>query len=92
MGAKSKKIARVETRNFPVYDTTDLELFQKVLNDIIHDAASAGSLSIKDREYLRVKLATAIFKRAEAGERDYARLRRGAVEAVSAAPPPDPGS
>jgi hypothetical protein len=39
-----------------------------------------------------VKLATAIFKRAEAGERDYARLRRGAVEAVSAAPPPDPGS
>ena len=91
MGANSNKVLHVDTRNFPVYDTEDLNYFQRILNDIMDEHGSRGSLSVSEKEYLRVQLAAAIFKSAEAGERDYARLKRSAIEAV-AVPSSDPGS
>ena len=92
MGASSHKILHIDARNFPIYDTDDLNYFQSILNDIVGDYESFGPLSINEKEYLRVQLAAAIFKSAEAGERDYARLRRSAIEAVSAVPFSEPGS
>ena len=92
MGANSNRVLHVDARNFPVYDTEDLNFFQRILNDIIDGCESLGSLSVNEREYLRVQLATAIFKSAETGERDYARLKLSAIEAVSAAPSSDQGS
>jgi hypothetical protein len=92
MGANSSKVLHVDTTNFPVYDNDDLNYFQSILNDIVDDNASLNSLSTKEREYLRVQLAAAIFRGAGAGERDYVRLKRSAIEAVSAVPSSDPGS
>ena len=92
MVTNSNKVLNVDTGNITVYDTEDLSLFQKILNDIIGDRESLGSLSVSDQEYLRTQLAVAIFKSAEAGERDYSRLKRSAIEAVSAAPPSYPAS
>jgi hypothetical protein len=83
MGANSKKVMHVDTRNFPIYDSEDLDYFQRILNDIMDEHGSRGSLSISEKEYLRVQLAAAIFRSAAAGERDYARLRRSAIEAVA---------
>lgn len=92
MGANSNKVLHVDTTNFPVYDTEDLNYFQGILNDIIDEYKSYDLLSINEREYLKVQLAAAIFRSAEAGERDYALLKRNAIEAVSAVPSSFPGS
>jgi hypothetical protein len=81
MGANSK-VLHVDATNFPVYDTEDLNYFQGILNEIIDEHEILGLLSIGEKEYLRVKLAAAIFKSAETGERDYTRLKRSAIEAV----------
>ena len=35
MGANSNKVLHVDTSNFPVYDTEDLDYFQRILNDIV---------------------------------------------------------
>ena len=91
MGANSNQVLHVDTRNFPTYDTEDLNYFQRVLNDIMDENGSRGSLSVHEKEYLRVQLAAAIFRSAAAGERDYARLKRSAIEAVTV-PSSDPGS
>ena len=92
MGVNSNRVLHVNEKNHPVYESEDLDFFQRILNDIIDERELTGSLSINEREYLRVQLAAAIFKSAEAGERDYARLRQSAIEAVSAVPSPDRGS
>ena len=81
MGANTK-VLHVDTTNFPAYDSEDLNYFQRILNDIMDEPGSLVSLSVKEREYLRVQLAAAIFRCAEAGERDYARLKRSAIAAV----------
>jgi hypothetical protein len=91
MGVNSNKVLHVDTSNFPVYDTEDLDYFQRVLNDIMDEHGSRGSLSVSEKEYLRVQLAAAIFKSAEAGERDYTQLKRSAIEAVTV-PSSGPGS
>jgi hypothetical protein len=43
-------------------------------------------MSEKEVLYLRLQLAAALFRCAETGERDYTRLKRSAIEAVSPAP------
>ena len=47
MGANSNKVLHVDTRNFPVYDTEDLDYFQRILNDIMDEHGSRGSLSVR---------------------------------------------
>jgi hypothetical protein len=92
MGANSFRVMHVDARNFPIYDTDDLNFFQKILNDIMNEYGSLGSLSANESEYLRVRLAAALFKCAEAGDRDYQRLKRSAIETVAAVPASDPDS
>jgi hypothetical protein len=87
MAANSDSVLQYHAGSIPAYDAADLRLFQKVLGDIMEDCESAGSLSISEREYLKKRLAMAIFRSADTGERDYARLRQSAIAAVSAAPP-----
>jgi hypothetical protein len=91
MSANSNKILHVDAGHCPVCDTEDLDYFQRILDDIV-DEYSLGLLPVNDKEYLKAQLAVAIFKSAEAGDRDYARLKRSAIEAVSAVPSSDPGS
>jgi hypothetical protein len=92
MATNSGKVLNVDTGTITVYDTADLDLFQKILNDIIDEHEDTGVLSVSDQEYLRKKLAVAIFKSAEAGERDYSRLKRRAIAAMSAPPSSYPAS
>jgi hypothetical protein len=87
MGANSKMVLHVDAWNYPVYDSADLECFQHVLNDILGDYESLGSLSNNEKAYLKAQLAIAIFKSADSGERDYTQLKQSAIEAVSAVPP-----
>ena len=47
MGANSNKVLHVDTRNFPAYDTEDLNYFQRILNDIMDEDGSRGSLSVQ---------------------------------------------
>jgi hypothetical protein len=84
MGAKRK--VRHDDANFSIYDTEDLDYFQDILDDIVSEYGTLGSLPLGDIRYLRVQLAAAIFRSAAAGERDYARLKQSAIEAVSAVP------
>ena len=86
MGANSNKILHVDTVNLSIYDSNDLTFFQEILDDIFREHECIGSLAANDREYLRAQLAAAIFRTASAGERDYMRLKRSAIEAVSPAP------
>jgi hypothetical protein len=86
MGANSNRVLHVDASNFPVYETKDLDLFQSILNNIVEDYESVGYLSESDKEYLKARLAIAIFQSAESGDRDYERLKQSAIEAVSAAP------
>ena len=91
MGANSNKVLHVDTRNFPIYDTEDLDLLSENTRMILsRNDASGGSLSVSEKEYLKEQLAAAIFRSARAGERDYARLKRSAIDAV-AVPSSDPG-
>jgi len=90
MATNTDKIVRIDARNFPRFGSDDLDYFQRILTDIVGDYEGRGALSVNDREYLKVQLAAALFKRAEDGERDYARLRQSAIEAVSAVPSSDP--
>jgi hypothetical protein len=92
MGANSNNVLRVDARSFQVYDSADLDYFQRILNDIVDGYESPGSLSKNEKEYLKAQLAVAIFKSADTGERDYTRLKRSAIEAVSAVPSSDLGS
>jgi hypothetical protein len=100
MGSKSHKILRADASGLPMYDdaislpvyeSKDLDFFQCILNDIVEEFESIGQLSINDKKYLKSKLAVAIFRCADAGDRDYARLKTSAIEAVSAVPFSDPG-
>jgi hypothetical protein len=86
MGANSNRVLHVDASNFPVYNSEDLDLFQSILNNIVEEHETVGSLSTSDKEYLKAQLAVAIFKSAESGDRDYERLKQSAIEAVSAAP------
>jgi len=86
MGANSNRVLHVDASNFPVYNSEDLDLFQSILNNIVDEHESVGSLSTSDKEYLKARLAVAIFKSAESGDRDYERLKQRAIEAVSGAP------
>jgi len=86
MGVKSDKVLNVDARNFPAYDSANLDYFQGILNDILGEYRTLNSLSPDEREHLKARVAAAIFKGAEAGERDYTLLKRGAIEAVSAIP------
>jgi hypothetical protein len=88
VGANRNRVLHVDTTNFQVYDTDDLNYFKMILDDIISDGEIFDSLAVKEREYLRMHLAAAIFRAADTGERDYALLKRGAIEAVSAVPFP----
>ena len=85
MSANSKGALHIDASDFPVYDTEDLNLFQSILDDILKERAS-NYLSAGEREYLRAQLAVAIFKSAGTGERNYARLKQSAIDAVSAVP------
>jgi hypothetical protein len=90
MAARSDKILHADASVFPTYESADLDFFQSILNDILQEYESIGQLSISDRTYLKDKLAVAIFRRAATGDRDYARLKRSAIEAVSPVPLSDP--
>jgi len=92
MIANSKKVLHVDTTHFPVYGTSDLNYFQSILDDIMIEYGSVGRLSDSDRQNLRVRLAAALFKGAEAGDRDYERLKQRAIEAVSAVPSSEAGT
>ena len=92
MAGISNKASHVDPSNYSVYDTSDLEYFQSILNDIMEDYELRGALSLHEREYLKMRLAAAIFKRADEGERDYVRLKHSAIEAVSPVPFPDAAS
>jgi hypothetical protein len=92
MGANSNKVPHVDARSFQIYDSADLDYFKRILNDILGDYESLDSLSKNDKDNLKAQLAVAIFKSADTGERDYMRLKRSAIEAVSAVPSSDPGS
>jgi hypothetical protein len=92
MTANSDQVLHVVARHFPVYRTDDLNYFQGILNDVIEYYESLGSLPAHEKACLKARLAVAIFKSAEAGERDYTRLRRSLIEAVSAVPSSDLGS
>lgn len=87
MGANSNVAMHVDLKECPVYDEADLHLFHRILNDIVEEEQSGGVLSANEKAYLKARLAIEIFKRAATGDRDYARLKRGAIEAVSAVPP-----
>ena len=86
MGANRSEALHVHPRDLPVYDTDDLKYFYRIVNDIVGDYELLGSLSVHERAHLKARLAIAIFKDAATGERDYMRLKRDAVEAVSAVP------
>ena len=49
MGANSNRVLHVDASNFPVYDTKDLDLFQSILNNIVEEYESVGSL-VKERQ------------------------------------------
>ena len=83
MGANSNKVLHVDTTTHPVYDTGVLNYFARILDDILEERGSTGILAHHEREYLKAQLATAIFRSAAGGERDYARLKQDAIEAVS---------
>jgi hypothetical protein len=86
MGASDKKVVYMDASEFPIFESEDLAYLQKILNDITDECAAFGKMSEKEVLYLRLQLAAALFKCAEAGERDYTRLKRSAIEAVSPAP------
>lgn len=83
---------RGEAYSRGVYQSEDLNYFDFILSDIIGNYQSVGSLSTSEKDYLREKLAAAIFKCAATGERDYTRLRSYALEAVSPAPTSGPNA
>jgi hypothetical protein len=83
MGAKRKVL---HEDDFSIYEAQDLDYFQDILDDIVSEYGTLGSLPLGDIQYLRVQLAAAIFRSAAAGERNYARLKQSAIEAVSAVP------
>jgi hypothetical protein len=86
MAANSKGALHVDAYSHSVYNSEDMNYFQNILSDILDSYGSGDTLSLNEREYLKTRLAAAIFKCAEQGERDYMRLKQSAIEAVSATP------
>ena len=68
---------QVDARNVGLYESSDLDYFQGILDNILRELKeSDGSDHVsRNPELLKVRVATAIFKCAEDGERDAARLR-----------------
>ena len=92
MGATDKKALHVDADNYPVYDAGDIRYFQSIIGEVLDQYGPYGSLSINKKCNLEVILTVAIFRSAQKGERDYAQLKRSAIEAVSAVTSCDQGS
>ena len=88
----SDDIALRQAGNAPAHRGFDLDLFQRIVDDIFEECASCGSLSLNEKKYLSEQLAAAIFRSAEAGEHDYTRLKQSAIDAVAAVPHSGSGS
>jgi hypothetical protein len=86
MRASDKEVLYMDASEFPIFESEDMAFLQRILNDITDEYASYGKMSEKEMLYLRLQLAAALFRCAETGERDYTRLKRSAIEAVSPAP------
>jgi hypothetical protein len=77
-------IIDVDTTNFPVYDTTDLNFFQRILEDILTDLGASDATAAADGDRtLKIRVAAALFRCAENGERDYDVLKRAALACVA---------
>ena len=74
-------IVRADTTNFPVYETADLDLFQRILDDTIAEL-EASDPALAGDPALRIRVAAALFKCAENGERDYVVLKRAALASM----------
>ena len=65
------------------YSSSDLNLLQSVLDDILNELADGrGPDLVSDSIGLKVRLATALFEASNDGERDYSRLRQHALASV----------
>jgi len=75
-----RTVIEVDTSSYPIYGSDDLALFQVIvdnaLDEIRHTWRSEDELELK------VRLAAALFKIAEAGERDYRTLKSYTIAAV----------
>jgi hypothetical protein len=91
VGGNDKEVLHVDAENSPLYDVYDLRYFQSILDEIMGEYGSAPRIPINKND-LETQLAAAIFRSAQKGERDHARLKRSAIEAVSAVPSSDQGS
>ena len=80
------EILHVDATKVARYEPANLDHFAKILNDILNEFADAGDplADPEARADTKARLAIALFQCAEAGERDYERLKRAAVAAVAA--------
>jgi hypothetical protein len=85
----SPTIVEIDTSSYPVYDTDDLAYFQRIVDSALADVASRRDGLIDEDEWhaLKVKLAVALSKAAEDGERDFETRKSTTVAAVAPARP-----
>jgi hypothetical protein len=74
------------------YDSDDMRLFDKILDDILSELSDQRSplTEPKHEDTVRTLLAIALLKCAESGERDYDRLKRAALAAIGEGGPGQP--
>jgi hypothetical protein len=76
---------RVDFSGSSFYETKDLELFQGIVEEMVAEAADVPEA---ERTALRTRAAAALFRCAADGERDPEVLKRRALAALRAGPPP----
>jgi hypothetical protein len=83
----SPTIVEIDTSSYPVYDTDDLAYFQRIVDAALADVAARrdGLLDEDEWHALKVRLAVALFKAAEDGERDFETLKSTTIAAVAPA-------
>ncbi len=83
---QAQTIIEIDTSDYPVYNSEDLAYFQEILGDMLEDLRDLNGAPLPDKQerLLKVRLAAALFKVAEGGERDPQALKRSALATLGA--------
>jgi hypothetical protein len=84
MSARILSVHKIELPENPIYGTEDLDHFQAILHDALAELRSCDSplVAPEQESVTRIRIAAAIFKCADDGERDAFRLRRRAIASL----------
>jgi len=85
----TRTVLEFETSSYPIYGSQDLAYFQRILDDMLNEIRGADSVTELSEEdlVLRIRLAAAIFKAAEDGEREAVRIKQKALAMIGYARP-----